>query len=346
MKWTIRPIVIRVWMPIGFSAWVCLVFGGAPAPENWLLPLPMLLLTTFMTTLAEIHDEGKTIRVKRWWSSMHLAKPEVARIRPSFLDGISVIELRRFVFPWGRIYYVDAWSTVGTLAASRRPWAGSATFGIATGDENGMKSGTPPITIRLLLPIMFSWACLLLGGPSVYWLLALPLLLVTAFMTMLADVHDEGQTIRVKRWWHSIHIAKEDVVNIGPSFLDGISVLELRRFAFPWGRIYFVDEWSTVGTAAAERAKGYGTDGTKPSFRRAVRAIIESITVAVFGFVAGRGTGASIHNFRIEASTARIEAIALAAALCVAFAIARSKKSSSAPLALYVAAWITGLVYW
>ena len=165
-------------------------------------------------------------------------------------------------------------------------------------------------------------------------------------MTTLAEVHDEGESLRVKRWWHTIHVAKLDVARIGPFFVGGISVMDFRRSVFPWGRIYFVDDWSKLGTLAAGHEKGAGTGGTKPSARRELRATLESLAVAVFGFITGRGTGAIIHNLRIETSATRIEALTLAAALCVAFGIAQKRKPGSAGLALYVATWIAGLVHW
>jgi hypothetical protein len=313
-----------------------------------LLAVPAILACIFATTFAEVNDEGRTVRVRWWWCySIHVAKRDVAKIGPSFLDGISVMELRRFVLPWGRVYFVDEWSALGNLAERYRPLSHASKFKSASGVEDRVKSSTPPIVTTLLLPIIFStWVYFLFGRPPVYWLLAPPLLLVIVFMTTLAEVHDEGETVRVKRWWHTVHVAKRDVARIGPSFVDGISVVELCHSVFPWGRVYFVDDWSKLGTLAAGHARGDGTSGTNPSTRRAVRVILDSLAVAVFGFIMGRGARVGFPQRWIESSSARIEALALAAALCVVFAIAQIRKPGSAPLALAVATWIAGLVHW
>jgi hypothetical protein len=115
----ISPFLMTVWMPIILTTILCLFFYGS-APEYWLIALPLLLVVTFMTTLAEIHDEGHTVRVKRWWGSIEVAKQDVAKISPLLLDGIGVLKLRRFVFPWGRIYFVADWSNSGSEGRSWR----------------------------------------------------------------------------------------------------------------------------------------------------------------------------------------------------------------------------------
>jgi hypothetical protein len=98
------------------------------------------------------------------------------------------------------------------------------------------------------MPAMFgAMLCLFLWGMApVFWLFALPVFPILVFMVSLAEVHDEGEQIRVKMWWKFTHIPKRDILSTGNSFLDGIGVLRLRRFMFPWGRIYFVHEWSTI----------------------------------------------------------------------------------------------------
>jgi hypothetical protein len=99
-------------MPALLTAWVCALFYGMP-PLYWLLALPLLLTATFMSTLAEIRDEGRRIRVKRLWSSMDVPKADVVGTARSALEGIGALQLKRFVFPWGKIYFVSAWSKLG-----------------------------------------------------------------------------------------------------------------------------------------------------------------------------------------------------------------------------------------
>ena len=103
MKFSASPFVVRVWMPIMLGVGVFLFFHGM-APEYWLLALPLFLIVIFMSTLAEIHDEGHRIHVKTLWHSTEVLKEDVASVAQSLLEGVGVLRLRRFVLPWGRIY--------------------------------------------------------------------------------------------------------------------------------------------------------------------------------------------------------------------------------------------------
>jgi hypothetical protein len=76
MRMSASPSVVRVWMPLGLATWVCLLVRGA-TPVYWLLALPMLLTAVFMSTLAEIRDDGHRIMVKTVWKSLDVPKEEV-----------------------------------------------------------------------------------------------------------------------------------------------------------------------------------------------------------------------------------------------------------------------------
>jgi hypothetical protein len=79
----------------------------------------------------------------------------------------------------------------------------------------------------------------------IYWLLAVPVVLLATFITTLAAVHNGDGQVFVKRWWASPkRILRKDVVSTAESVLEGIGQLRLRRFVPPWGRIYFLREWS------------------------------------------------------------------------------------------------------
>ena len=81
----------------------------------------------------------------------------------------------------------------------------------------------------------------------IYWLFALPIIPLAAFMTTLAAVHDDGGPIFVKQWWAAPkRIPRTDVLSNGESVHGGIGKLRLRRFVLPWGGIYFVHEWSVT----------------------------------------------------------------------------------------------------
>jgi hypothetical protein len=189
---------------------------------------------------------------------------------------------------------------------------------------------TPKSVIRAWLPAFFVVAvCLFLSGKSpAYWLLILPLLPILIFMIALAEVHDEGRQIQIRRLWTSFHIPKEDILGTSKSFLDGIGVLHPRRFAFPFGHIYFVYEWSDKGPQTKDSAKW---------------DLLASTAMAISGFFAARVV--HIHGLGLEAPQSRILAIGLAGALCVLFAATRKKKSGFANCVLFIAAYIIGLVH-
>ncbi len=206
-----------------------------------------------------------------------------------------------------------------------------------------MRLSASPFVVQVWMPIMFILGVYLFfhGMPPEHWLIGLPLLLIPVFMCTLAEVQDQGHRIQVKRLWHSIDLAKEDVAAISQSFVEGIGVLRLRRFVPPWGRVYFVTDWSKLGVASP----GSETDGTDSKSSRYSFALgmLESLVVAISGFVAARAITASVHDFRLQTSALRIGAVTLAVALCVLFAVARARRPSFANVVLFVATFIGGV---
>ena len=206
-----------------------------------------------------------------------------------------------------------------------------------------MRLSASPFVVQVWMPIMFILGAYLFfhGMAPEYWLIGVPLLLIPAFMCTLAEVQDQGHRIQVRRLWHSIDVPKEDVATISQSFVEGIGVLRLRRFVPPWGRVYFVTDWSKLGVASP----GSETERTNSRATRysLVRRVLESLVVAISGFVAARAITAGVHDFRLQTSAMRIAAAALVGALCVLFAVARARKPSFANVVLFVATFIAGL---
>jgi hypothetical protein len=206
-----------------------------------------------------------------------------------------------------------------------------------------MKLSGSPSVVRVWLPtILALWAFLLYHRmPPEYWLIPLPLYLVLAFMSTLADVKDDGNRIRVKRFGISTDVPRGDVVRTSQSFLKGIGTLQLKRFVLPWGKIYFVTDWSKVADLSAESE---GEGAAKGSAYQSVCDILWSLAGAVSGFSAARAVTRYGHTLRIQPST-RMAAFALAGTLLVAFAIARKRKPGFANVVLFTAALVIGLVY-
>jgi len=186
-----------------------------------------------------------------------------------------------------------------------------------------------PTVVRVWMPVFLGVAvCLFLSKISfVYWLLfALPLLPIVVFMVALAEVRDEGMQIQVKTVFKSMRIFKTDIVRTEESFLDGIGVLHLRWYVLPYGRIYFVRGWST---RAEEKQHSSAWNFSV------------SVLLAISGFVAARA--GDVSGLRVEASHARILALACAGSLCVWSVAVRGKRRSFANCLLFAAAYIIGL---
>jgi uncharacterized membrane protein len=111
--------------------------------------------------------------------------------------------------------------------------------------DNKMRQIMSRFIVTFWIPaLLCAWVAALISGPKKFWLLALPILVVFAFMTTLASIHNRGKNLCVKRFWGSREVAASDVLEVRTSMLEGIGVVKLNRFAAPWGRIYFVKKWS------------------------------------------------------------------------------------------------------
>jgi hypothetical protein len=104
----ITPFLIKVWFPLLMG--VSIVLFAGTNWLAWLICTPMIVLLVFMVTLAQVRRNGSGMSVKRffWWKRFDAA--QVQRVGPSFLKGIGFVQLNRFVFPWGRIYFQMDWS--------------------------------------------------------------------------------------------------------------------------------------------------------------------------------------------------------------------------------------------
>ena len=202
-------------------------------------------------------------------------------------------------------------------------------------------AGSPyVITVWMPLFMVVSLVLFLYGMPPAYWLLGLPTLPLPIFMSTLADVSDSGHQIVVKRVWHSIEIPKSDVLTTIPSFLEGIGVLKLRRYVFPWGRIYFVRDWSKLGVASPAEYRIDNQRTWSPWLEW-----LTSLAMAVSGFMMSSAVRSSIKGFRVE-PTVRLWAFILAGLMAVLFAFVRTRKPGFANIVLYMATGIVGFVRW
>ena len=73
---------------------------------------------------------------------------------------------------------------------------------------------------------------------------------------------------------------------------------------------------------------------------------LESFVVGISGLLAARAMTTAVYDLRLGTSAARIVAFTLAGALCLVFAIARTRRPSFANVVLFVATFVIGLAHW
>jgi hypothetical protein len=103
--------VLTLWMPAFLGIGVSLFLVGQPL-EYWSICILIVPLLAYMNTLARIHGCDGKIRITRWWGSIYVSQSEILDISPCMLEGIGRLRLRRFVAPWGSIYFLSDWSNI------------------------------------------------------------------------------------------------------------------------------------------------------------------------------------------------------------------------------------------
>lgn len=101
--------VLTLWMPVILAAMLCLFLWGQSLIA-WACSLPLWIVILFMLTLAEVRQEGNTVTYRRWLGSSRADDNEVLCVGQSRLRGTAYVELKRFVLPWGRVYFQTEWA--------------------------------------------------------------------------------------------------------------------------------------------------------------------------------------------------------------------------------------------
>jgi len=112
-------IVVTVFMPglMGFG--VCFFLSGH-GPAMWVLASPLLLLVLFMATLAEVHELGDRFLVKTSFQTRYVLKEDILSIGNSILEDVGMIRPKRYIFPWGAVYFIREWSAQAHRGKSPR----------------------------------------------------------------------------------------------------------------------------------------------------------------------------------------------------------------------------------
>lgn len=201
----------------------------------------------------------------------------------------------------------------------------------------------PPAVITLWMPALFLLGlCLFLNGlPAQYWTICILIVPLLMYMNTLADIHSSDGQIRIRRWWGSIYVGENDILEMSPSMLEGIRRLRLRRFVPPWGIVYVVADWSSAALpqGAAPSAN------RKPKSSNRVPNLFASVLLGTSGFVLGLVLGHDLPALSITGSSARILALLSAGVLAVFFGFTWKRMPTWANMLLFSSTLIAALIW-
>src|SRR5215472_12263793 len=95
----------KLWAPVLCVGAVLLVFGEDFPNGRFLLAIPFLVAAVFGASLAvvEVRDGGARYRRMFRWTT--IPEDQVVSARVEWPPVIGSVSLRRFLFPWGRLYF-------------------------------------------------------------------------------------------------------------------------------------------------------------------------------------------------------------------------------------------------
>lgn len=203
----------------------------------------------------------------------------------------------------------------------------------------------PPAVITLWMPTMLLVGlCLFLNGqPWQYWAICVLILPLLAHMNTLADVHSSNGKVRIRRWWGTFYVNDNDILEIAPSMLEGIWRMRLRRFVLPWGIVYFVADWSSLGLPQRS-ARASSLNGRAESTDR-LSNLLASILLSVSGIVLGRVIRGDMPALSNAVSSARTISLLAAGTLAMAFAFTRRRMPTFSNMLLFSSTLIMGFIW-
>jgi len=99
-------LIVKCWGPLIWVIGALGVFGADFPTWRFLPALPLLLLAVFHLSVAVVELRGGIIRYRRLFKWAEIQSEEVLSARPVWPPLIGSIKLKKFVFPWGRLYFV------------------------------------------------------------------------------------------------------------------------------------------------------------------------------------------------------------------------------------------------
>lgn len=103
---TSNTILLKFWVPLLWIASLIGLFSEGAFDWRLLFALPFVLALTFHLTLAVLRVYDGAIQYRRLmkWTNIH--HTEIVSSGVTWPPFVGYIQLKQFVFPWGKLYFV------------------------------------------------------------------------------------------------------------------------------------------------------------------------------------------------------------------------------------------------
>jgi len=101
-----KVFISKVWGPILWVAASLLLFGKEFPGWRFLLASPFLIVALFEASLATVEVRGGVLRYRRLFKWTIIPEGDIVSARVVWHPFIASMRLKRFLFPWGRLYFI------------------------------------------------------------------------------------------------------------------------------------------------------------------------------------------------------------------------------------------------
>src|SRR5690242_6287356 len=98
--------LLKVWMPLVFVVGSVGVFWGDLFTRSFLFALPFLIFAVFGASLAIVRVRDGVVSYRRLFRWTRIPKDAIVSARVAWPPSIGSIRLDRYLFPWGRLYFL------------------------------------------------------------------------------------------------------------------------------------------------------------------------------------------------------------------------------------------------
>jgi hypothetical protein len=101
-----RALIMKVCAPLVLSAGIFTALGSEGLAARIRIEIPFSLLVAFHLSLAVVRIRDGSIWYRRWLKWVPIDPADVVSSGVTWPSFIGYVRLRRFLFPWGRLYFV------------------------------------------------------------------------------------------------------------------------------------------------------------------------------------------------------------------------------------------------